>query len=74
MNSPDNGPSSRSPIDGHGHDRPDLSSLHVREDIAMTGLCGNVHLPTGRTCGGTERHDGSCQFVGPEDAENLAAN
>jgi len=53
--------------------RPDLSSLHVREDVAITGLCGNVHLPTGRTCDLPERHEGSCHFVGPEDAENLAA-
>jgi hypothetical protein len=54
--------------------RPDLSSLHVREEIAITGLCGNVHLPTGRTCNTSERHGGSCNFVGPEDAENLAAH
>jgi hypothetical protein len=30
-----------------GGERPDLSSLHVREDVALSGLCGNVHLATG---------------------------
>ena len=54
--------------------RPDLSSLHVREDVAVTGLCGNLHLPTGRMCDAAERHEGSCRFVGPEDAENLAVH
>lgn len=45
---------------------------HVREDVAMAGWCGNVHLPTGRTCTLPVRHPGSCNFVGPEDAENAA--
>jgi hypothetical protein len=53
--------------------RPDLSSPNVREDVAVTGLCGNVHLPTGRTCHLPERHPGSCHFVGPDDAGNLTA-
>ncbi len=55
-----------------GERRPDLSSLHVREDVALAGLCANVHLPTGRTCAEPERHPGSCRFVGPEDAESVA--
>lgn len=55
-------------------ERPDLSSLHVREDVAAAGRCGNVHLPTGRTCTLPERHPGSCQFVGPEDAEDAAVH
>ena len=53
--------------------RPDLSSLHVREDVAMAGRCANVHLPTGRTCTLPARHPGSCHFVGPDDAEHVAA-
>lgn len=74
MNSQDqNAPASPRILEG-SEARPDLSSLHVREDVAVTGLCGNVHLPTGRTCDTTERHDGSCHFIGPEDAENLAAH
>jgi hypothetical protein len=54
-----------------GGERPDLSSLHVREDVALSGLCGNVHLATGRTCILPERHQGSCNFVGPEDASGV---
>ena len=73
MNSPEHNPPGGPQIHEYSQDRPDLSSPHVREDIAITGLCGNVHLPTGRTCALPERHEGSCQFVGPEDAKNLAA-
>jgi hypothetical protein len=55
----------------------DLSSTHVthvREDVAMAGRCANVHLPTGRTCTLSVRHPGACHFVGPEDAEGVAAH
>ena len=55
----------------------DLSSTHVthvREDVAMAGRCANVHLPTGRTCTLPVRHPGSCNFVGPEDAEDVAVH
>lgn len=55
----------------------DLSSTHVthvREDVAMAGRCANVHLPTGRTCTLPVRHPGSCNFVGPEDAEEVAVH
>ena len=45
---------------------------HVREDVAKAGRCANVHLPTGRTCTLPKRHPGSCNFVGPEDAESVA--
>lgn len=54
----------------------DLSSTHVthvRDDVALAGRCANVHLPTGRTCTLPVRHPGSCSFVGPEDAEIVAA-
>jgi len=47
---------------------------HVREDVAMAGRCANVHLPTGRTCTLPVRHPGSCNFVGPEDADNVAVH
>jgi hypothetical protein len=61
--------------------RPDESSLnlssthvtHVREDVAMAGRCANVHLPTGRTCTLPVRHPGACDFVGPAEAESVAA-
>jgi hypothetical protein len=55
-------------------ERPDASSLHVREDVAAAGRCGNVHLPTGRTCTLPARHRGSCNFVGPQDAEDVAVH
>ena len=44
---------------------PDISSTHVREDVAQAGRCANVHLPTGRTCTLPKRHPGSCDFVAP---------
>lgn len=47
---------------------------HVREDVAMAGRCANVHLPTGRTCTLPVRHPGSCNFVGPQDAEDVAVH
>ncbi|WP_457973671.1 hypothetical protein [Arthrobacter sp. D1-17] len=53
-------------------ERPDLRSIHVREDVARAGRCGNVHLATGRTCILPERHHGSCEFVRPDDASGLA--
>jgi hypothetical protein len=55
-----------------GGERPDLRSFHVREDVALAGHCGNVHLATGRTCILPERHQGSCDFVGPDDASAVA--
>ena len=65
-------PSSASALPVSSGERPDLRSLHVREDVALSGLCGNVHLATGRTCILPERHQGSCNFVGPEDANGVA--
>ena len=63
--------------DSHEQTAQDLSSTHVthvREDVAMAGRCANVHLPTGRTCTLPMRHPGSCNFVGPEDAEDVAVH
>lgn len=63
--------------DSQEHTAQDLSSTHVthvREDVAMAGRCANVHLPTGRTCTLPVRHPGSCNFVGPEDAEDVAVH
>ena len=73
MNIPDHNASGRQ-IHEESQRRPDLSSLHVREDVAITGLCGNVHMNTGLTCDQPERHGGSCHFVGPEDTGKLTAN
>ena len=74
MNSQDQSSPGSPQIHEGSEARPDLSSLHVREDVAITGLCGNVHLPSGRTCDVPERHEGSCRFIGPEDAGILAAH
>ena len=74
MNSQENSAGSSPQKHGLDEARPDLSSLHVREDVAMAGCCANVHLPTGRTCTLPKRHAGSCQFVGPEEAGALSAH
>jgi hypothetical protein len=53
--------------------RPDLSNTNVREDLAMTGRCALVHLPTGRTCLLPLRHQGPCDFHGPQEAQDVVA-
>jgi hypothetical protein len=61
---------------GPGESPLDASSTHVthvRDDVAMAGRCANVHLPTGRTCTLPIRHPGACNFVGPAEAETVAA-
>lgn len=55
-------------------ERPDLRTVHVREDVARSGRCGNVHLATGRTCILPERHHGSCEFVGAHEAGDVAGH
>jgi hypothetical protein len=56
-----------------GSARPDLSNPNVREDLAQAGRCALVHLPTGRTCLLPLRHQGPCDFHGPQEAESVAA-
>jgi hypothetical protein len=51
------------------HDRQDLHNASVSEDAAAVGGCGQVHLPTGRTCTSEAGHDGSCHFVAPDQVE-----
>ena len=68
MNSHENNTSETARESVRADERLDLRSVHVREDVARSGRCGNVHLATGRTCILPERHQGSCHFVGPEDA------
>lgn len=43
------------------------SNASVDEALAEVGVCGQVHLPTGRTCVRTGRHPGGCDFVGRDD-------
>lgn len=71
MNSQENNTPGNPQLHDYSADRPDISSLHVREDVARAGHCGNVHLPTGRICAQPERHAGSCEFVDPGAAENI---
>ncbi|MDP9887590.1 hypothetical protein [Pseudarthrobacter enclensis] len=52
-------------------ERPDLSNSNVREDLAMTGRCALVHLPTGRTCLLPLRHQGPCEFHRPQEAQDM---
>lgn len=51
--------------------RPDLSNIHVREDLARAGRCGNVHLASGRTCLLPLRHHGPCEFHNPQEADDV---
>lgn len=55
-----------------GGARPDVSNPNVREDVAEAGRCALVHLPTGRTCLLPLRHQGPCDFHGPQEAESVA--
>ncbi|MCA4135537.1 hypothetical protein [Arthrobacter sp. M4] len=59
------------PVQEHGEPRHDLQNLNVREDVALTGRCGNVHLATGRICTLPARHPGPCQFVSPDEANRI---
>jgi len=54
-------------------ERPDLSNSNVREDLAMTGRCALVHLPTGRTCLLPLRHQGPCEFHRPQEAQDVVS-
>ena len=65
------------PATGSEEAPQDLSSTHVRMSAKMwpwRDACANVHLPTGRTCTLPVRHPGSCNFVGPEDANDVAVH
>lgn len=43
-------------------DRSDIHNVSVDEHVARAGLCGFMHLPSGRTCVLPARHPGSCAF------------
>ncbi|MET1088394.1 MAG: hypothetical protein ABWY04_14960 [Arthrobacter sp.] len=51
--------------------RSDLSNSNVREDLANTGRCAMVHLPTGRICLLLFRHHGPCEFHRPQEADDV---
>jgi hypothetical protein len=52
-------------VTGHyEQDRPEMHNSSVDEEVAAElGLCGQVHLQTGRTCLRERHHSGSCEFV-----------
>ncbi len=78
MNTPDQSSANQTSAAPHRHERrderPDLTSTHVDEDIAMAGRCGNIHVPSGRICTLPERHRGSCHFVTPPEARDAVAH
>ncbi len=43
----------------------------VDEQVADAGVCGQLHLPTGRTCVLPASHRGSCRFEPPEVARTV---
>ena len=61
------------PTENADDGRPDLNNSNVREDLAMTGRCAMVHLPTGRTCLLPLRHRGPCEFHRPQEAQDVVA-
>ena len=53
---------------------PSPSEVHnaaVDEDAAGQGGCAQVHLPTGGMCTLRHRHEGSCEFSPPGQADAL---
>ena len=61
------------PGDGatHPDDRPALHNTSVDEKVADQGACGQLHVPTGRTCTLPRRHRGSCSFVERDAVEQV---
>lgn len=43
--------------------RADLHNPSVDEQAAEAGMCGNVHMPSGRICVLPSKHSGPCRFV-----------
>jgi hypothetical protein len=53
-------------------ERLEIHNTSVDEQVARAHLCGHVHLPTGGTCILPYAHAGSCQFMTPDDAQEVA--
>jgi hypothetical protein len=62
------------PVERHfaSAERFDIHNVSVDEMVARAGLCGFIHLPTGRTCILPARHPGSCSFESHPKAKHLA--
>jgi hypothetical protein len=50
-------------------DRRQVHNASVNEDAAEEGACAQVHLPTGRMCTLQYDHEGSCDFVAPDQVD-----
>ncbi|MHA6631503.1 hypothetical protein ACU61A_39215 [Pseudonocardia sichuanensis] len=59
-----------------GHIQPrqrlETHNVSVDDQVAEAHLCGQIHLPTGRTCIGYTGHTGSCRFEAPDRAHEVA--
>lgn len=53
-------------------ERREIHNVSVDEQVAMARMCGQVHLPTGRTCIRESGHLGSCGFEDPDLAHQAA--
>ena len=47
---------------GRAGERLEIHNASVDEVLAAAQLCGQVHLPTGRTCTLAASHPGGCAF------------
>ena len=45
----------------------EIHNTSIDEGLALVGLCGMKHLPTGLTCLLPARHGGGCQFGRADD-------
>jgi anti-anti-sigma factor len=52
----------------------DMHNTGVDEQTARMGACGQLHLPTGRTCTREHGHPGSCHFVPRDHVEEAIAS
>jgi hypothetical protein len=43
-------------------ERRDDPNVSVDTRLAATGVCAQIHLPSGQVCGLPHRHPGSCRF------------
>jgi hypothetical protein len=53
-------------------ERREIHNVSVDEHVATAHMCGQVHLPTGRTCVLVTGHSGSCAFEHPDRAHEAA--
>jgi hypothetical protein len=58
--------------DDEANERLGIHNTSVNEQVARARLCGHVHLPTGGTCTLPHAHTGSCEFISPDHAQQVA--